>query len=233
MTVAQRPLSASAGGYETTRLRDGLIFDESEGMLPSRLLGFEGPGVAELGAPYSTTYGYVVEGGPVLEENGRRWGPLAAGHYFSVPGPLRLSGEGSVAVFERIGVRGLFFVGGPTEKRGRLSYIDGCHDTLLVYPHRFGDPCINILWFPKNVRQTIHLHPTLRLAVVVSGTGRAFTPDGELPLEAGSVFRLEEMSLHCFHTDDSTMAIVTYHPDSDWGPTDDNHPMLNRTLVGK
>ena len=27
------------------------------------------------------------------------------------------------------------------------------------------------------------------------------------------------------------MDVIAYHPDSDWGPTHREHPMLNRTLV--
>ena len=36
---------------------------------------------------------------------------------------------------------------------------------------------------------------------------------------------------HCFHTDGEPMDIVAWHPDSDTGPSDDDHPMVNRTLV--
>ena len=232
MTTLLTETVERVGGYETTALRHGLIFDETAGMLPSRLLGFVGPGSERYGTTLSTTYGYVQSGSVVLESAGNTWGPIPAGHYFSAVGEFAVSGEGSVALFERVGHRGWFSLGGPIESRGRLSYIDGCSDSLLIYPPRLGDPCMNILWFPHNVRQTMHLHPSIRLAIVVSGTGRAITPDGELPLRAGSVFRLTEMSQHCFYTDDEPMGIITYHPDTDWGPTDANNPMLNRTLMG-
>ena len=36
---------------------------------------------------------------------------------------------------------------------------------------------------------------------------------------------------HCFRTEDSGMCVIAYHPDSDFGPTDDEHPMINRTIV--
>jgi hypothetical protein len=43
---------------------------------------------------------------------------------------------------------------------------------------------------------------------------------------------LEESELHSFATvPGRTMEIVAYHPDSDWGPTDTDHPMLNRTYI--
>jgi hypothetical protein len=27
------------------------------------------------------------------------------------------------------------------------------------------------------------------------------------------------------------MDVIAFHPDSDWGPTDEKHPMLNRTYL--
>lgn len=221
----------SVGGYETVGLHHGPIFDDTDGMLPSRLHGYVNGGVTAYGSPVSTTYGYVHEGTVTITSNGVTWGPFGAGYYFSAVGEFTVEGDGSVALFERVGHRGVFTVGGPIESRGRLSYIDGCSDSLLIYPPRLGDPVLNILWFPHNVRQTMHLHPSVRLAIVVAGEGRAITPDGELPLKAGCVFRLGEMSQHCFFTESSRMGIITYHPDSDWGPTDANNPMLNRTLM--
>ena len=51
-------------------------------------------------------------------------------------------------------------------------------------------------------------------------------------LKPGGVFMLEEGELHSFATmPGSNMEIIAYHPDSDWGPTDQDHPMLNRTYV--
>jgi hypothetical protein len=45
------------------------------------------------------------------------------------------------------------------------------------------------------------------------------------------MFCLEEHELHKFKTENSEMKLVVYHPDSDWGPTDQNHTMLNRTYI--
>ena len=45
----------------------------------------------------------------------------------------------------------------------------------------------------------------------------------------GAVFSVGEKLL--FHTDGEPMDIVAWHPDSDTGLCDDNHPMVNRTLV--
>ncbi|MCG8366941.1 MAG: hypothetical protein MJA27_26860 [Pseudanabaenales cyanobacterium] len=36
---------------------------------------------------------------------------------------------------------------------------------------------------------------------------------------------------HSFFTDDNEMDVIAYHPDSDTGPTHDDHPMINRTIV--
>jgi quercetin dioxygenase-like cupin family protein len=56
-------------------------------------------------------------------------------------------------------------------------------------------------------------------------------PDqGTVSLAPGVVFVLPAGVVHSFHTREDEMRIVAWHPDSDTGPTDDNHPMRNRTL---
>ena len=50
-------------------------------------------------------------------------------------------------------------------------------------------------------------------------------------MNPGGVFVLTTDLVHSFHTGAEDMRIVVYHPDSDCGPSDDAHPMVNRTLV--
>jgi hypothetical protein len=38
-------------------------------------------------------------------------------------------------------------------------------------------------------------------------------------------------TLHSFNTEADSMDVITFHPDSDVGMTDDDHPMVNRTIV--
>ena len=126
---------------------------------------------------------------------------------------------------------------GWVEEQGRLSYIDGCSDSLLVYPPRMGDPSLNLLYFPPGIEQTAHLHPSVRLGCVISGRGRSDVwANGRLikqDLESGKSFCLQENELHRFVTTDSHMTVIAWHPDGDWGPTDHNHTMLNRTYLKK
>ena len=165
----------------------------------------------------------------LLHFNGRMI-PLEAGQYFAVPTPATLD-TSSAFVVEVENYKPLTTIGGPAESKGRLKYIDGCTDTLLIAPPKLGDPCFNLLHFPKHVRQTMHTHPSLRCGMTVFGRGRAIFPDGEVPLEPGSVWFLETNGEHAFHTDDSELLVTAWHPDSDFGPTDFDHPMLNRTIV--
>jgi len=37
--------------------------------------------------------------------------------------------------------------------------------------------------------------------------------------------------LHSFHTIDESLDVIAWHPDSDFGPTHDEHPMVSRTFV--
>lgn len=65
-------------------------------------------------------------------------------------------------------------VGGPIEDRGRLRYIDGCTDTLLIPPWRRGEACLNLLHLPPGIEQTMHTHPSDRAGMTVRGAGATF-----------------------------------------------------------
>lgn len=178
----------------------------------------------------STVYGYVFSGTAII--NGR---DIEEGEYFSIPvedDKCSLLICGRTALFTRIGFLGQYIIG-KLEDWGRVQYIDTCTDSLLVYPPRIGDPCLNSLHFPSNVNQTFHTHPSIRLGIVANGKGYVTFDDKEIPLEPGDAFCLDVGELHRFRTEDSGMTIIAYHPDSDWGPTDEVHPMLNRTIIGE
>lgn len=191
------------------------------------------------GGPYSHSYGYVLQGRARIEAGHSAY-TMQAGGYFSIPGAFLVEAEfATVVIITRLGYRGLMQAG-EIENIGRLSYIDGCSDTLLISPPRLGDPCFNYLHFPKGINQSQHTHPSVRFGVVARGSGVAYqkkddTHDGwEEPLTQGAVFLLHAQELHSFRTTDSQeiMDVIAFHPDSDWGPTDAAHPMLNRTYIG-
>jgi hypothetical protein len=176
----------------------------------------------------STYYGFVSEK-CVLAMDGQ-WYTLHPDMFFCAPNDFMLT-KGSGLLIERQDYRGLFSIGGPIEKKGRLRYIDGCTDTLLINPPRLGDPCLNHLHFPPRISQTMHTHPTVRIGIVARGRGRCVTPDSEYPLEPAIGWFLPVESAHCFFTDEYSMDVIAWHPDSDTGPSDEEHPMLNRTYV--
>jgi hypothetical protein len=156
---------------------------------------------------------------------------LGAGMYFSVPGEGSVEGGGAGVVATRVGYRGLFSIGGPIESAGRLRYIDGCTDSLLVPPVVCGDPCLNALYFPPGIDQTEHTHPTSRVGLVASGSGECVTPDGVFGLAPGLAFVIPANARHRFRTAGDRLVVVAYHPDSDVGPTHGAHPMITRTIV--
>jgi quercetin dioxygenase-like cupin family protein len=180
--------------------------------------------------PYSTVYGYVLDGEVELP-NGWVARPE---QYFSYA--MREDGmfnvKGTSVLIERLGFLGQNTLGGPIEESGRLCYIDGCSDSLLIYPPRQGDPSLNQLYFPPGIDQTYHIHPSVRLGVVVRGKGMSTLRHETIDLEVGNLFCIEEREYHRFRTDDnSTLTVIAFHPDGDWGPTDQNHTMLNRTYI--
>jgi len=166
----------------------------------------------------------------ILIRNGNRF-TISDGMYFCAVGPISLCG-GQGIVMECEAYLPQFTIGGPIEAAGRLKYIDGCTDSLLLPPVKFGDPCFNALYFPSNINQTQHTHPSLRVGLVVSGRGECVTPEKIIPLEPDTAFVIETDGLHYFRTfAEKGMVVVAYHPDSDFGPKDENHPMVNRTIV--
>jgi len=114
---------------------------------------------------------------------------------------------------------------------GGAYFIDGCTDTLLVAPVRKGDPCLNHLHFPKSITQTQHTHPSVRTGIVYRGEGECVVKEGKVPLVTGYAFIVKTNTAHSFNTLSESMDVIAFHPDSDTGMTDDDHPMINRTIV--
>jgi hypothetical protein len=207
----------------------GLRLDSLEGDFPSRMICCESEEL-KLAANSSHYFGFALEGASEIKPAGLPAFPLAEHMYFSSPAPLLLKAGGKVVVWERIGYKGMFLVGGPTETHGRLSYIDHCTTTMLAPPPRVPDPVLNFLYFPPDINQTPHYHPTVRLGVVFGGSGFCVRPgQSDQALGPGTVFRLEEKVVHSFRSGPGGLSLIAYHPESDTGPTDESHPMLNRT----
>jgi hypothetical protein len=183
------------------------------------------------GHTFAGCLGYIENGSWLTRSNGERF-YLRAGMYFASGEPMHLCG-GSGILLHCHTYRPMFVIGGPIEDKGRLRYIDGCTDSLLLPPIKCGDPCLNALYFPAGVNQTQHTHPSLRAGLVVQGQGECILPDREpVPLVPGVCFVIEKDGLHSFRTPpESSMTVIAYHPDSDTGPKDDDHPMVNRTIV--
>lgn len=211
-------------------LQNGLLHDYSEDRFPTRLHGFDGPRGAHMAREGSTCFGFVLEGRTSIYSASGHY-ELSAGMYFAVPHPFFVRGGRGIVV-ERMDYLGTFMIGGPIENRGRLRYIDGCTDSLIIPPVKKGDACLNALYFPAGTDQTEHTHPSMRVGIVVSGHGMCVTPDEEIPLFPGQVFIIHAEGQHKFRTEGrDEMVVVAYHPDSDHGPEDQFHPMINRTIV--
>jgi mannose-6-phosphate isomerase-like protein (cupin superfamily) len=183
-------------------------------------------GAIEITGP--SAYFYVARGTATIETSHGMF-RLATGMYGVVHDGRIAVDDGLVLVAARHGYRAPLLFGGPLEATGRLRYIDGCTDTLLLAPWRQGDPCFNHLHIPAGTAQSSHVHPSLRIGIIAKGTGVCRTPEGESLLRPGTAFVIAPHQVHCFVTTDTSLDVVVFHPDSDTGPTDEDHPMLNRT----
>jgi quercetin dioxygenase-like cupin family protein len=210
-------------------LRHGLMADFSEIDFPSKVYGFKDDTLVIKEA--GTAFGYVWNGMAHVTADGRAY-TLPKGSFFSLPASFEFEIVGGIGfIAYRLGYLGLTLTGRHTEVMGRLKYIDGCSDTLLIAPPLKGDPCFNFLHFPKGIKQTQHTHPSIRAGLIHSGAGWCNTATGREELTPGSMFILYPDAIHGFETDESGMSLTVFHPDSDFGPTHEEHPMLNRTIV--
>ncbi len=199
---------------------------------PSAALRIQNEKKIALPISFYTFYGYS-HGTGEIRVGAETW-PLLKGQFFSLPiqtEEVVVAPETWVFAAIRVGFQGQKIPAGFIEKTGRLTYIDGCSDSLLIYPPRLGDPSLNYLYFPEQTSQSPHTHPSIRLGCVVHGSGFADLKSGQLALTEGDIFCLDPQERHRFLTTQSDMGIVVYHPDGDWGPTDHNHTMLNRTYL--
>jgi hypothetical protein len=214
--------------FHPFELAPASLLDLRDNPFPTVVSTWAGESGVEL-PPTGTHFGFAHDGPTDIGcESGTY--RLVTGMYFSVPGALRLRG-GRGLVVTAAHFRGFFHLGGPVEGTGRLRYIDGCTDSLLVPPVLLGDPCLNLLHIPPGTRQTAHTHPSIRVGLIVRGSGECVTPDNRHPLRPGLAFVIAADARHSFHTDRDPLLVIAYHPDSDFGPTHECHPMVNRTII--
>lgn len=218
-------------GFVALQISSGMLYEHDDGNFNTLIFGFVPDSRVDLPVGY-THFGVVVTG-EILLVCGERMRSLTAGDFFSAVGPATIQGNGLGMVNSARGYYGVNLFGGPLEKTGRLRYIDGCTDSLLVPPVRKGDPCLNHLHFPSGITQTPHTHPSVRSGLVYRGCGVCIVPEEHqsINLVEGCAFIIHPDSVHSFNTDVSSMDIIAFHPDSDTGMTDDDHPMINRTIV--
>jgi quercetin dioxygenase-like cupin family protein len=225
-------VSKGSAGFTTLKLATGLMHDYDDGRFRTLVFGFAPDSTLQL--PDQCTHFGMVVAGRIQLAHPERTRVLEEGDFFSITGRATVeSSSGLGMITSAFGYNGLNVFGGPIEPKGRLRYIDGCTDTLLVPPVRKGDACLNHLHFPNGIVQTPHTHPSIRSGIVYRGQGVCVLPQQEepVPLIPGYAFIIETNAVHSFNTDDRSMDVIAFHPDSDTGMTDEDHPMINRTIV--
>lgn len=193
----------------------------------------------------STSFGYVSSGWAKLYDHSSNLSfDLCKGMYFSFPNISRYTIEpveinngdddekSSGIINVDNNYHGIFTIGGPVEQTGRLNYIDGTNTNLIIPPILFGNPCLNILYLDPNLEQTPHTHPSFRSGFVINGEGKCNLPgiNESHDFKPGTVFWIPEDLLHSFKSENNRLDIMTFHPDSEFGPSHGEHPMMNNTI---
>ncbi len=180
-----------------------------------------------------THFGFVWQGTAQLKRASQTLAfPLSAGMFFSAAEAIAVGGQGTTGiVVSQLAHSGQFLIGGPIESTGRFPYIDGGTTSLLIAPMVVGDPCLHALYMPPDVDQTMHSHPSDRIGIIIKGGGQCCDEKACYDLAPGTLFHISPDHQHRFVTSSQGLDLVVFHPDSDMGFSDHDHPMLRRTLV--
>ena len=179
-------------------------------------------------------YLFVQEGEFSVATESRKPINLGDGMFSSVGDSFSFTqhSKGKAIIIKMTMERPYFLVGGPIESQGRLKYINGCTDSLIIPPVKKGMSCLNHLHFPKKVEQSFHTHPSVRIGIIAKGSGICETKSSSFHLETGMIFIIKPDCEHRFVTDKkSSMDVIAFHPDSDFGAEDEFHPMINKTII--
>lgn len=214
--------------FTPLQIKPGLFLSVEDDAHPVQVFGWQNH---ELYLPTvaGTYYGMVTDSGALLTDELGQY-ELYRGMFFVMTMDFSVKG-GEGMIIACANDEGLRQIGGPLENRGRLRYIDGCSDTLLVCPPILGSPCLNHLHIPPCTDQSPHTHPSDRIGVIMEGSGECRTPTGVYPLKPGMGWYIPTGCQHSFFTQEQALDVVAWHPDSDFGPQHENHPMINRTIL--
>jgi mannose-6-phosphate isomerase-like protein (cupin superfamily) len=181
--------------------------------------------------PGQTHFGVIASGNArIVDKYGEL--ELSEGMYFCVnDGEIHGTSIAAAILVISVHTTGLRQFGGPVEETGRLKYVSGCSDTLLLSPPRRGDPCLNHLHIPAKIIQTTHYHPSDRVGIILRGGGVCRADGRAYELRPGLAWHIPAELDHNFESDANGLDVITWHPDSDFGPTDEDHPMINRTWL--
>lgn len=115
-----------------------------------------------------------------------------------------------------------------------LPYVNGCSTKQVFPPDRLGDPTLQILDIPPMASEQVHhIHSTVRVVYVLSGTGRSIVGmENKTIVEdlyVGKIIILQKMCPHHFETDGEHLIVLPLHVFSSVGSLETNHPMFNGT----
>lgn len=127
------------------------------------------------------------------------------------------------------------------------KYIVGCMQTSVLQNTKKGLPNINALFFPENIQQTPHTHPSQRIGIVKEWCWECVTSNDMIPLVKWNLFmiladpdfhewitetnKFTKSWVHSFNTQSSSMTVIAWHWDSTTWPEDENSAMLNNTII--
>ena len=135
-------------------------------------------------------------------------------------GFFRIEGAGTVnsnfgVVLSVPGKKGFSQVSGPYSGVRLIGYLPGGKQNCLIWPADVSYPTLNTLQMEKHQSQIAHSHDSLRINVIISGSGKCLTPNQTFPLVERDILIIPANKSHQFETKTTGMKFIAFHPDSD------------------
>lgn len=175
----------------------------------------------------SGVLGYVDQETQIRVGNVRLF--LTGGMYFRAPSVEVVHGAG--ILMQKTGFDAQTLIGGPDDGRGRLRWINGVRYSLLVPPMKSGDPCLELISFPRNHFGSLITFAFPFIAVVRDGEGEIQTEDRNYRVEWGNQISIPPNYPHRYVTTPrAPLQLVVFQTVTGESFDDGRNPLVEATI---
>lgn len=176
----------------------------------------------------ATHFGFSTQGQLIVEAPHTNV-KLNDGGFFRVQGEATVSGGRGFALSVP-GARGFTQISGPFSDVPWVDYLPGGKQNCLIWPAAVSYPTLNTLKMEPRQSQENHAHDSIRINVIISGSGYCVVEGTIHEIETGDVVIIPANESHLFQTRLQGLSFIAFHPDSDTSVFSEyRNPMILKT----